>query len=179
MRVFIGIKFSPVLKKNIHRQVERVRPLISRGRFSDWQGYHLTLKFLGETEEQRVAVVSSIIKATDFVVKPFDIRIEGLGYFRNRGGDILWAGIGHDENLETLHQIIESRMVLAGFEPDHRVFKPHLTIARAARFAVPFGEIAARWGEKVLTEKVESIVLFESARIDGQICYVPLMEKKL
>lgn len=48
MRLFIGVPFPEPIPSQIHQAVSGIRDCLSKGRLSSPEGYHLTLKFLGE-----------------------------------------------------------------------------------------------------------------------------------
>jgi len=54
-----------------------------------------------------------------------------LGFFdRRRRVHAVWAGIGMSEPMVRLRAKVEQALVRLGHEPEHRKFKPHVTLAR-------------------------------------------------
>ena len=95
------------------------------------QNWHLTLRFLGATEQtQAEAIVAHLDQ--HLMVQPFRIRLVGLGGFpRERKASVLWMGVDGDvEALDELAAECERAAVRAGFEPEGRPFHPHLTLSR-------------------------------------------------
>ncbi|NUT00998.1 MAG: RNA 2',3'-cyclic phosphodiesterase [Sphingomonas sp.] len=89
---------------------------------------HLTLRFVGEVERP---VANDIAAALQNVRSPaFDLRIAGVGKFEKRSGGALWAGIAPKEPAAALAAKVERAVQQAGIEPEHRVFAPHVTLAR-------------------------------------------------
>lgn len=99
---------------------------------ADWtesQDYHLTLRFLGETDD---AVFSGFRKGLEGLsAKSFHLNLKGLGLFPLRGDpDTLWAGVERNEALQSLRNKVESVAVRNGVPPETRKFHPHVTLAR-------------------------------------------------
>jgi 2'-5' RNA ligase len=96
------------------------------------EGIHLTLKFLGETPIDRIAVIEQALVEAASAVRPFTLHLGGLGTFgppsRPR---VVWAGIDGDRHrLNELFEAIERALQRTGIAPEQRAFNPHLTLAR-------------------------------------------------
>ncbi|MFX0125577.1 MAG: RNA 2',3'-cyclic phosphodiesterase [Candidatus Hodarchaeota archaeon] len=91
---------------------------------------HLTLKFLGEVPESRIASIKQAIQAIDF--PSFDLALEGMGCFPNLNYiRVVWVGIREgSDNLKQLANMIEEKLSPIGFPMEKRRFSPHLTLAR-------------------------------------------------
>ena len=125
MRLFIGIPMPEVVKEQL---VELQKP-IDGFRWQEKQKLHLTLKFLGETEQPRAQKVDRELAGID--LSGFSITLNGLGYFpENKQPRVLWAGIKKTKPLQKLYEAVEKRCIALGFNPEQRDFKPHVTIAR-------------------------------------------------
>src|SRR5689334_21850209 len=67
-------------------------------------GLHLTMKFLGEVEYDKLLTVNGILAKIAAQAHPFEIQLKAGGTFPEKGAaSIFWTGIaGHTENLLTL-----------------------------------------------------------------------------
>ena len=103
-------------------------------RFTDPEQAHVTLKFLGDTDEDRVPELADELAAAvgDTGVEPFEMTVSGLGVFPSLDYiSVVWVGVGQgSEELTTLHEAIEERTVAMGFDAADHEFTPHATIAR-------------------------------------------------
>ena len=102
--------------------------------FTDPEQAHVTLKFLGGTDDEAVdELVAELGRAVDESgVDPFRAAFGGLGVFPSLEYiSVVWLGTrsGGDELL-ALHEAIEERTVAMGFEPEDHEFTPHVTFAR-------------------------------------------------
>jgi 2'-5' RNA ligase len=99
---------------------------------------HLTLRFLGEVDADRVPDLSAALARE---VPPVDVtlRLDGAGTFGAAARtSVAWLGVGGDlEGLAALVARIEGAVVGCGLPAESRPFRAHLTLARVARTASP------------------------------------------
>ena len=96
---------------------------------------HLTLRFLGEVEEERLEPLQAALRET---VPPVAVPLElgAAGMFGGSRGGAVWLGVGGDlEGLRALAARAEDAVVAAGLPEERRELRPHLTIARVRRQA--------------------------------------------
>lgn len=90
---------------------------------------HLTLRFIGEVEEPLLPDIDHALSTVRS--SSFSLILEGVHIFGDRRRlRTLWAGIHPCELLSGLQLKIESALVKAGLDPEHRKFHPHVTLAR-------------------------------------------------
>jgi 2'-5' RNA ligase len=94
------------------------------------EGIHLTLKFLGYVDPDRIdSIVQSLTEAATGCA-PATVRVQGCGAFPNtRRPNVLWAGVVAP-GLAAAQTRVEEAMAALGFEKEQRAFQPHLTLAR-------------------------------------------------
>jgi 2'-5' RNA ligase len=93
------------------------------------ENMHLTLRFVGEADAGAARDVDENLR--DIRAPAFEMAINEIGFFdRGREVHTLWAGVARSEALQFLRDKVESAVVRAGFEPEPRKFKAHVTIAR-------------------------------------------------
>jgi len=104
----------------------------------DWRwvkpdAMHLTLAFLGEVEEGRVAAAERALRRGAEGAPALELAAAGLGAFPDqRRARVLWAGVAGDlRQLAALQTGIALALESEGFELDGKPFHPHLTLARA------------------------------------------------
>ena len=92
---------------------------------------HLTLKFLGNTDETQIDDIERIIKEAVTDVKPFSVTLKGTGVFPSEKYlKVIWIGILGGETLKMISDYLEEKLADVGFEKERRGFSPHLTIGR-------------------------------------------------
>lgn len=96
------------------------------------QNLHLTLKFLGDAEDSRLAALTEALRAAVRPHLPFTITIQGIGAFPNaQHPRIIWVGIAEGAPaLIALAASVDRACAKLGFPKDVRPFAPHLTIGR-------------------------------------------------
>lgn len=93
---------------------------------------HVTVKFLGDTEEDMIDRIASKIEEAVRGVQPFDVRLAGMGAFPSLSNiRVVWVGMEDSGVLAQTAQRLDESLEGLGFERDKRGFKPHLTVARA------------------------------------------------
>jgi len=130
MRLFVGIRLSEDLKAALAEFAQMVRARIPHARTVATESLHLTLKFLGETEEKVVPGIEAALSGIARTCEIFEIRIEGAGHFPPGGRPrVVWAGVEPSHMVFTLHRKIDGSLEDAGFLSDTR-FSGHVTVAR-------------------------------------------------
>lgn len=124
-RLFVSIE----LPDDVKQALARLSGDVPGARWLGPDEMHLTVRFIGEVDG---LVYEDVLAALDEVrVAPFDLALHGVGHFPPRGEPkILWAGLERSDALRVLHDRVESALVRAGVEGEHRKFSPHVTLAR-------------------------------------------------
>ncbi len=93
---------------------------------------HVTLKFLGQTDESKVEEISTRMRAATSGVHRFSIKLKGMGAFPSLSNiRVVWVGIENGDPLAKMAAALEQSMEELGFKAERRSFVPHLTLARA------------------------------------------------
>ncbi len=102
MRLFIGFSLPSRAVEALLRVQQQFAPSASELRWSEPEGWHVTLQFLGQVNEERVTCILEKLKTVRAAAVP--IRMEGLGFFERAG--VFWAGIGLTPELLALQQFV-------------------------------------------------------------------------
>ncbi len=139
MRVFISLKFS----ERISEEVKKIQSSLPRfkGKKTNMENLHLTLKFLDEISLDKLDEVKSKLEKVDFPI--FKSKLGEIGFFDNGRKGIIWVSIS---NCESLQKEIDS--VLWPMFAKERRFMGHLTIARVKKIR----------DKKVFLEKLKNII---------------------
>ncbi len=125
IRLFVAIE----LPEEIRRRLASMSGGVPSARWVPEENLHLTLRFIGETPEDRLADIAAALAAVRGA--PFEMTLSGVGHFESRRRvRVLWAGIEPNAELAALHDRVESALVRAGLEPEGRKFSAHVTLAR-------------------------------------------------
>ncbi len=132
-RLFIALELSEAQKKEINALQEKIKTYLDGIRWVKPEGLHLTLKFLGETEEERIASIKQALDNASSTINSFEIAYGKSGVFPSpKKARVFWVGLTAGlETVSSLAAEIERSMSFCGFAPEKRKFAPHLTIGRA------------------------------------------------
>jgi 2'-5' RNA ligase len=99
------------------------------------ENLHMTLNFIGDVNECVAEDIDVALRGIE--AASFDLTITGVGYFESRNKvRAVWAGVAAEPDLRHLHAKVAQALILAGQEPEHRKFRPHVTLARLKRVPV-------------------------------------------
>jgi 2'-5' RNA ligase len=91
--------------------------------------YHVTLRFLGDVDEDRSQKLRVELESID--LPSFQMGGEGLDVFPSRRKPrVLVAHVNEEPGLMTLQQQINDLVTGMGFDEQRNPFNPHVTIAR-------------------------------------------------
>lgn len=133
IRLFVALKIPDEALNRLLGVCNSIAPEELKFRWEPKEKLHLTLKFIGEVEENLIPEMKSELKLIEnFSEINCEINKFGLFY---RFGDpsILWAGLKCSENLELISEELNNKLQKIGVEKDNRKFKPHLTLLRVKR----------------------------------------------
>ena len=126
---------------------------------------HLTLEFLGDVPEPRLGSVLEVGEAVAGSTTPFEIALDRLEHWQRPQVLCLTASVV-PEPLAELVRSLRSALSARGFDPEQRVFRPHLTLARKVRLPPPAESITPqRWAAHEYS-LVESISGPEGSRYE-------------
>lgn len=92
---------------------------------------HLTLKFLGDTDEGLAPEIVTAIGEACHGISPFSIRVQGTGAFPSLSRmNVLWVGIRDAEPLARIADHLNASLQDYGFPREKRAFAAHVTLAR-------------------------------------------------
>ena len=92
---------------------------------------HITLKFLGDTDEKKVEKLCNSLERLLSEKEAFDVMIEGIDAFPNRRDPkIVWLGVKDPEQLIDAADIISDTISSMNLKYDNKRFSPHITVGR-------------------------------------------------
>ncbi|MGC8970096.1 MAG: RNA 2',3'-cyclic phosphodiesterase [Conexivisphaera sp.] len=145
------------------------------------ENLHLTLKFIGEVEEERLQRIREALRGVRY--HRFTATLRGLGAFPSpRNPRVIWIGVEEGEReLRELRESVEE--ALRGLVPrDEEGFTAHLTIARVKGPARGGTELFSEYGDydfgrlTVSEFKLKRSVLTRTGPVYTDIEVYPLVE---
>jgi len=132
IRLFIALPLEKPAEEMLGRVVGDLRTCGGRVSWVRAENIHLTVKFLGDTEEDNVSRIAERLDEVSKDHRPVSVTIDRLGGFPNLSRPrVIWAGIEGDiEVLDLIAAEVDRRMQSLGWDLEKRGFKPHLTLGR-------------------------------------------------
>lgn len=132
MRLFFAVRPPKAVRLRLWRALAPLREAAPRVRWTDPEGYHITLRFLGDIAAPRVPRLAAAVEA----LKPesaFPARLTHTGTFPTRGiPRVYWVGVRADPMIR-LRKRLDAALAGAGISRGGGRFAPHLTIGRVRR----------------------------------------------
>jgi 2'-5' RNA ligase len=182
IRAFLAVELSQELQDElatVQRDLKHsIEPEMKRDTRISWAkpaSIHLTIKFLGDMDEQVIDPLLVAVEQTIGRQMPVNVPLERLGAFpRPQSPRVLW--VGPSENWERgaeatriaeIHGAIEQACEGLSFLRETRPFSPHLTLARIKVGERHIGVALAKAGVldgplSLSSLAVESVVLMKS-----------------
>lgn len=93
---------------------------------------HLTLKFLGDIDPQRIPGIKQVMVRVFQPCDAFQVSLKGVGVFPNWNKPrVVWIGLDDPGGrLATLQAQLEVNLEPLGWPRESRPFSPHLTLGR-------------------------------------------------
>lgn len=164
VRSFIALDI--ICNKNIENFIKDLKNSDAIIKLVEPENIHLTLKFLGEINENKIIEIENLLKNITIGIKPFKFILEGVGVFPNRNYvKIIWIGIKNTDIIEKLSEKINHEINTIIPDIKSQKFIPHITIGRikSAKNKEKILDIADKYQNQKFSEIiVESIKLKKS-----------------
>jgi len=180
MRVFVAIEIDEKVRQNLACAQERLKACLvpqnstpgpgremAAVKWVEPKNFHMTLKFLGETETGVVSRLANELAGVAAGIPEFMLGFGGAGTFPDeRRPRVVWIGIEEGlEQLFSLAQRVEEVCQTLGFEAENRPFSAHLTLGRA-RGSGPLpglqAGLEALAGESLGRQRVDHVAVIQS-----------------
>lgn len=177
-RIFIAVKTEAGPELTEMMTILKTTLVKEKIKWVDPVNIHITMAFLGDTEEKRIKHLSGMLKEKCEGFGEFEYTITGTGVFKSyRDPRVIWAGIRDLGKLTQLYNIIASVLKENDFEVADSPFRPHLTIGRikSVTHTQYLKEVLEEYRDvDFQTVPVKEVILFESIlRQEGPL-YKPL-----
>lgn len=175
-RLFLGIPLSEEVRDSLMRDMARLATLVPE-RAVTWVpnlNLHVTLKFLGEVDEDRVGLLSRGISDTCSAWGVVASALHGdVVFFPGaRHPRIVAAGVDGGDRLVRLAARLELWAEKEGFPRENRAFRPHVTLGRVRKGPGPFPEFPGSCITP-LDFALDRVTLYESRLTPKGAHYIP------
>jgi 2'-5' RNA ligase len=123
-RLFTGLEIPAELGEAL----SLLRGGLPGARWIDPENYHLTLRFIGDVDDDVAHEVASVLGRVRR--SRFDLRLDGLSSFGGKKPRAVVAAVAPQPAVMELQAEHERLMQRVGLEPEGRKYTPHVTLAR-------------------------------------------------
>ncbi len=170
LRLFVGIRFPEAINFTLRNMCAG----IPGAKWVNPDGFHLTLRFIGEIDNGRAEDLDANLAAIN--ARALTLQLKGAGQFGTmEKAHTIWAGLERNDALYHLRDKVESAVVRSGIEPDHRRFTPHVTLAKLNRAPVDWVEsyLVSHDNFRSQPFEVNEFALFSSSAGNNGRIYIP------
>jgi 2'-5' RNA ligase len=167
-RIFCAVELPDEVRARLQEHIVRLRKEVpdAAASWSRVENIHLTLKFFGNVEVDRIAKISAAATRTTEQFSQFKIEVGKTGVFpRPSRAQVLWIGVNDPSgNLSALQKTFETECAAAGFEKEDSAYRPHLTIARLRKpeSARRLAETHLNMNFEPIAVKLNDLIIFRS-----------------
>lgn len=182
-RIFIALKIEA--GENLLTMISsfRARLNMEQIKWTDTANIHITLAFLGDTEENVIKAIISMLEEKCDGFGQFELVLKGSGYFRSIADPrIIWTGIEPSEKLVQLNSLIINGLKNLNIKIEDRPFKPHLTIGRIKQLndRESFLDVTEEFKDyEIQLVPVNEVILYESILLPSGPVYKTLVKVSL
>ena len=169
MRTFIAIELPNAIKDFLSRLQQELKTCGADVKWVEPKNIHLTLKFLGDVDDNKLNEITEIIKGVAKEKATFQISISSLGAFPKIDSPrVIWIGIdAGDKETKEISGLLEEKIAKLGIPKEERPFSSHITIGRT-RSGLNLGKLVqelknkSELGGEKLRFDVLKVTLFKS-----------------
>jgi len=163
IRCFFGVPLEAETTKTllaISNELTDI-PLAKRIKWTSAENLHITMRFLGDINPQRIRNICNNVSFALKDSKSFQLSLTAPHLFPNRKrAQIISALTRDDTELNLLAKIMETALERSGFTPEKRRFRGHITMARSKSPIKDYKVLEQH--ERSLTTRVNNVVFFQS-----------------
>ena len=132
IRTFIALETPEADRKLLSSIQSQLQEGSSDVKWESEDKFHTTVKFLGDTDENRIHRLSNSMKSVLAAFHPFSLTYDSVGFFPNwQSPKVVW--VGSTEPVPIISQIktkLDKELAQMGFEIEKRAYHPHITMGR-------------------------------------------------
>jgi len=185
LRAFIAIDLPEDVRSKTQELVRDLAAVSEGVKWVEPEKLHLTLKFLGDVDENETYHICQAMSRAVAAIEPFDIQSLGAGAFpKIERPRTLWIGVGAgSDELIALQAAIDDAMADLGYARDPKRFLPHLTLGRVKKPGRWLSDVSRMIGERAAFDAgmspVREVVLYSSELTSEGPLYSPIGRSEL
>lgn len=166
MRLFVALVLPDEIKNYLNQIISDLQKADAGVKWVKPEQIHLTVKFLGETNESKVDSIKNSLDNIAEKQKTINVSLSKLGVFPNLvRPKIIWVGLeGEISALANLADKVSNDFEKFGFEKERRKFKAHLTLGRVKsdRGLFELSDLISKYNLSQMQFDFKKLVLYKS-----------------
>lgn len=132
MRLFLAVEIPLEIRKKLAAFAGKLHEFVI-GSFVPLNNYHVTLRFLGDVNEDQVDSIKKVCSDAASKERRKMLYVDGIKVFPSKNFiRIISAGTSNDSFLKNIFEKIDTKLDAAGFKTDHS-FDSHITLVRVKK----------------------------------------------
>ena len=177
VRAFLALEIPDEIRSGLAAAREGMRNEFPRARWTRPNGWHLTLKFLGDVDRAVLGDLVTELAPALRGIEEVTVELNKTGFFpSSMRPRVAWVG-GEADGAEKVIAAVEGAAVTVGFPRERRPWSVHLTQARLkSQWPKSAVDRFLEWGDNLKLEafRCREAVLFESELQPGGAVYTAL-----
>ncbi|GIW63772.1 MAG: RNA 2',3'-cyclic phosphodiesterase [Patescibacteria group bacterium] len=132
VRLFIGIDLSDKIKKQISDKIDHIKAKYKTLKWIEPKNYHITLIFLGEINQKKIASIEQRLQKAVFDTTEFNLISFKLGVFPNKKR-IIYLSFFNEQKINQLAKKLKQEFQDYLKQLPENKFVPHITLAKGKR----------------------------------------------
>lgn len=166
-KLFIAIATSEGLENSASQIIKKLRITADQRhidiRWTPTENFHVTLVFLGGTQEDKIPEVEGVMQEVASQHPPFSLKISDVGAFPDEfRSRVLWFGVQNSKALRALQGELSQKFQDKKYPMESREYSPHLTIGRLRNPHKTKDLTSPFVRKKIAKILIQNIVLYES-----------------
>jgi len=177
-RIFIALKVEA--EQTLLNMISSLKSGLIKDsiRWTNIDNIHITLVFLGDTEDNVIEELRLMLKEKCKGSGKFKLHLSGCGIFRSMNDPrIIWTGVRTSDDLATLNESIRNGLKQIGITLEDRPYNPHLTLGRIKRISdiqILKSLVEQFRDSEIQIVPVNEVILYESILLQSGPVYKPL-----
>lgn len=132
VRLFVAVEITGEIRKKLAEFQDELKEVDADVGWVAPENLHITLKFIGSIDEEKIETVTNMIKDSLTHIKPFDLDYTGVGTLpKEKNPRVIFADvIDMGGILAKIHERLDNQFMALGVEHEDRKFSAHLTVGR-------------------------------------------------
>jgi RNA 2',3'-cyclic 3'-phosphodiesterase len=181
LRTFFAVNIGESTRISLSRTAQHMRQSLQdkpiRVTWVEPKSMHITLRFIGDTEEKDLHRLFAIARAATAGIQAFSVKVGGVDFFPNLKSPRVIFCHGEATSLQLIATQLEERLVQSGFAPDKFPHRSHITLGRLRDDRPPPGvaeQLKTALQEVPSAFIVNEIVLYKSEMKASVPLYTPI-----